>query len=216
MLGAAVASGAELRELAAAARTIVGATQGVYVEAADGTALLAQAADKPVHPASVSKVPTTLALLRKFGPEHRFITTFGASGAIHDGTLDGDLLVESDGDPGFVDENALLVVERLNELGVQRVAGTLIARGTLTFDWQSDSDAVRLRAAMSGMASPAAWAVVREINAATANALPSASLTPPAIHFMNAAGVEKNGAAGKRWPNGRWSFTARSRCWRSR
>jgi len=54
--------------LATEARIILGDDQGVYVEAADGTALLAQAAAKPVHPASVSKVPTTLALLRKLGP----------------------------------------------------------------------------------------------------------------------------------------------------
>src|SRR3984885_4014024 len=140
MLAAAVAGAAEQGTLAGAARSIVGARQGVYVEADDGTVLVAQAADHPVHPASVSKVPTTLALLRKFGPEHRFVTSFEASGSLHEGTLDGDLVVASDGDPYFVDENALLVVERLNALGVQRVTGTLRARGSLTFDWQSDPD----------------------------------------------------------------------------
>src|ERR1700729_1656503 len=181
MLAAAVAGAAEQDTLAAAARSLVGGREGGYVEAADGTTLLAQAADQAVHPASVSKVPTTLALLRKFGPEHRFTTTFAASGAIHGGTLDGDLLVESDGDPYLVDENAVLVAERLNQMGVQRVAGTLIVRGALTFDWQLDPDALRLRAAMSGMAPPAAWAAVREIEAETTNAPITASLTPPAI-----------------------------------
>ena len=63
--------------------------QGVYIEAADGTVLLAQAASVPVHPASVSKVPTTLALLRKLGPDYRFVTTFAASGPVHDGTIRG-------------------------------------------------------------------------------------------------------------------------------
>ena len=48
-----------------AARRLLGADQGVYVEAADGTVLLAQSADRAVHPASVSKIPTTLALLRR-------------------------------------------------------------------------------------------------------------------------------------------------------
>jgi len=194
ILAATVAAGDELGSLAAAARSILGARQGAYVEAADGMTLLAQAADEPVHPASVSKVPTTLALLRKFGPEHRFLTTFAASGSIHGGTLDGDLLVESDGDPYFVDENALLVVERLNEMGVQRVAGTLIVRGALTFDWQGDPDASRLRAAMSGMAPAAAWGVVRQIEVATANAPVTASPTPPAVQFMNAAGAATTSA----------------------
>ena len=197
MLGATVASSAELRDLAATARLIVGAKQGVYVEAADGTALLAQAADKPVHPASVSKVPTTIALLRKFGSEHRFVTTFKANGPIHDGTLDGDLLVESDGDPYFVDENALLVVDRLNELGVQRVTGRLQSQGEFTFDWQLDPDAVRLRQAMSGMAPPAAWAAVRALIAARAHDAVTTSLTPPVIQFGNSAGVAKSGATGQ-------------------
>lgn len=195
MLGATVATGAELSGLGSAARSLLGATQGVYVEAGDGTVLLAQAADLPVHPASVSKVPTTLALLRKFGPEHRFVTSFEASGRLHDGTLDGDLVVASEGDPYFVDENALLVVERLNALGVQRVTGTLRARGSLTFDWQSDPDAGRLRQAMSGMAPAAAWAAVRELHDADAATSGSSSVTLPTIQFANRISDAAPGAA---------------------
>jgi serine-type D-Ala-D-Ala carboxypeptidase/endopeptidase (penicillin-binding protein 4) len=195
LLGATSVSGAELSGLTSAARSLLGATQGVYVEAEDGTVLLAQAADQPVHPASVSKVPTTLALLRKFGPEHRFVTTFEASGRVHDGTLDGDIVVASDGDPYFVDENALLVVERLNALGVRRVAGTLRARGSLTFDWQNDPGAEHLRQAMSGMAPAAAWAAVRELHEADAAPPASTPVTLPAIEFANAIGDVTPGTA---------------------
>jgi D-alanyl-D-alanine carboxypeptidase/D-alanyl-D-alanine-endopeptidase (penicillin-binding protein 4) len=178
---------AELPDLAATARSILGAGQGVYVEAGDGTVLLAQAAEHPVHPASVSKVPTTLALLRKLGAEHRFVTRFIADGPIHDGTLAGDLTVESGGDPYFVDENALLVVERLNALGVQRVAGSLRVRGAFTFDWKIDADAGRLRQAMSGMAPAAAWAAVRDIHAANAGAAIAYAPPPPSLVFGSAA-----------------------------
>ena len=91
----AVAQGATgtTAELSRAAREILGDNQGVYIESADGSVLLAQAAQIPVHPASVSKVPTTLALLRKLGPEHRFVTTFASGGRIVGGTLYGDLSV---------------------------------------------------------------------------------------------------------------------------
>jgi D-alanyl-D-alanine carboxypeptidase/D-alanyl-D-alanine-endopeptidase (penicillin-binding protein 4) len=115
-LAAALALGwvaAARADLAGDARTLVGAGQGVYVEAEDGTVLVAQAADVPVHPASVSKVPTTLALLRKLGASHRFETRFRAGGAFEGGVVDGDLVVEGDGDPYFVDENALLVANAL-------------------------------------------------------------------------------------------------------
>jgi D-alanyl-D-alanine carboxypeptidase/D-alanyl-D-alanine-endopeptidase (penicillin-binding protein 4) len=195
LLCATVAGGADLHGLASAARAIVGANQGVYVEAEDGTILIAQAADQPVHPASVSKVPTTLALLRKFGPEHRFVTTFEANGRLHDGTLDGDIVVASDGDPYFVDENALLVVERLNALGVRRVAGTLRARGPLTFDWQSDPDADRLRQSMSGKAPGAAWEAVRELHDSNATASDGAAATLPVLQFANASGDATPGGA---------------------
>ena len=96
------ASSADPLTLAAEAKLILGADQGVYIENAAGSSLLAQQAQKPVHPASVSKVPTTLALLRKLGPEYRFTTTFSAHGAPANGTLPGDLLVESNGPGGAV------------------------------------------------------------------------------------------------------------------
>ncbi|HEX4025640.1 MAG TPA: D-alanyl-D-alanine carboxypeptidase [Steroidobacteraceae bacterium] len=185
--------------LGMAARSILGASQGVYVEAADGTVLLAQAAARPVHPASVSKIPTTLALLRKFGPDHRFVTTFAASGRLLAGTLYGDLWVESGGDPALVDEDALLVAQRLNALGIRQVTGGLRLQGPLIFDWQSDPDGVRLRGVLSGSTPAAAWAVVRAldasgpgINASTAaeidaSAAPGAGApTPPAIEFAAA------------------------------
>jgi D-alanyl-D-alanine carboxypeptidase/D-alanyl-D-alanine-endopeptidase (penicillin-binding protein 4) len=174
LLASCCAVAREHDELGAAARAILGANQGVYVEAADGEILLAQAAQLPVHPASVSKVPTTLALLRRLGPDYRFTTTFAGAGAVHDGLLDGDLIVEGGGDPFFVDENALLVAARLNELGVHRVAGTLRVRGTLIFNWQGVAAEARLRTVMSGQGPPPAWETVRALLGASTGALPAA------------------------------------------
>lgn len=192
-----IPSSAQSQSFAAAARSILGADQGVYVEAADGTVLLAQAAATPVHPASVSKVPTTLALLRKLGPEHRFTTTFTAKGRIVDGTLYGDLLVASDGDPSLVDEDALLVAERLRESGINRVTGNLLVAGPLTFDWKTDSEGASLRRALSGQTPPAALAAVRASLAGTATtSATSGSLVPLAIRFgtgtATTAGVQKS------------------------
>jgi serine-type D-Ala-D-Ala carboxypeptidase/endopeptidase (penicillin-binding protein 4) len=183
LLAAPVAAGEELAGLAAAARSILGADQGVYIETTQGTVLVAQAADKPVHPASVSKVPTALALLRKLGPEHRFVTTFAGTGRIVDGTLYGDLSVTSDGDPALVDEDALLVAERLKQVGIQRVVGAIHPRGALTFDWQSDSDGSLLQQAMSGHTPPAAWAAVRALEGSGGTASDVDSSARPGITF---------------------------------
>jgi D-alanyl-D-alanine carboxypeptidase/D-alanyl-D-alanine-endopeptidase (penicillin-binding protein 4) len=180
LLSTSIAWGGAATDLAQAARSILGANQGVYVEAADGTVLLSQAAELPVHPASVSKIATTLALLHKFGIEHRFTTVFAATGGVNSGTLQGDLLVETEGDPYFVDENALLVAERLRQTGIERVAGTLRTRGALTFDWDIDQDGARLRKALSGGAPAAAWTAVQSVGDAAAGMAPM-----PAIQFEN-------------------------------
>ena len=187
---AGLASGGELRSLATDARSILGPDQGVYVEAADGKVLLAQAAARPVHPASVSKVPTTLALLRKLGPEYRFVTTFATNGQMVDGALLGDLLVDGGGDPSLVDEDALLVADHLLGLGIQRVVGDLRLRGTLTFDWQSDEDGARLRRALSGSISPGALATVRawELENPVESVPAPSSLQAQGVLFEPAAG----------------------------
>jgi len=137
-------------DLAADARKLVGEGQGVYVEAEDGTVLVAQAADRAVHPASVSKIPTTLALLRQLGAEHRFETRFAAGGRVEDGVLHGDLLVQGSGDPYFVDENAALVLLALRDAGLARVAGDVTVRGPFLFNWETQGAATRLERALAG------------------------------------------------------------------
>jgi serine-type D-Ala-D-Ala carboxypeptidase/endopeptidase (penicillin-binding protein 4) len=169
LVAGATSAAGSTSDLATEARSILGPDQGVYIETASGQVLLAQAASQAVHPASVSKIPTTLALLRKFGPEHRFVTSFKTSGRVVSGVLVGDLLVDCGGDPAFVDEDALLVADRLGEMGIKQVKGNLLLRGTLTFDWQSDQDGSRLQRALSGAISPLALEAVRAFEAADPN-----------------------------------------------
>ncbi len=173
--------------LAERARTLVGAGQGVYVEAEDGTVLVSQAASRAVHPASVSKIPTTLALLERFGPEHRFTTRFLAAGPVQDGAVSGDLVVEADGDPYFVDENAALVALALRELGVSRVDGGLVLRGPLIFDWSTEKVAPRLERALEGRVPQQAWEAVREVRAI-------GTTEPPKIRFGVEPAAEGQGA----------------------
>lgn len=174
-------------DLAADARKLVGEGQGVYVETQDGTVLVAQAADRAVHPASVSKIPTTLALLQKLGAEHRFETRFAAGGDVADGLLRGNLLVEGSGDPYFVDENAVLVLLALREAGLTRVAGDLVARGPLLFNWETQGAAARLERALAGSVSPAAWTAVKATAGVT-------GAHAPGLSFASAAQAKASGA----------------------
>jgi D-alanyl-D-alanine carboxypeptidase/D-alanyl-D-alanine-endopeptidase (penicillin-binding protein 4) len=97
-----------------------------------------------------------------------------------------------------VDEDALLVTDRLIELGIRQVAGNLRSRGSCTFDWQSDADGMRLRQALSGSISPAALAAVRafELENSAAGAPVPSSLKSQGIAFAPSAGtIVQAGAA---------------------
>lgn len=146
--------------LQSAAQSLVGADQGVYVVTANGEVLAAQMAERAVHPASVSKVPTTLALLARLGPTHRFTTKVLAGGPIVDGRLRGDLVLEGGHDAFLVTENAFLILGRLHTLGVRGVDGDLVVRGPLIFNWKPDPDGARIRNALTGREGEVAWHAV--------------------------------------------------------
>ena len=158
-LGAASAQVAELQHLAA---THFGADQGVFVQAEDGTVLVAQQETRPVHPASVTKVATTLALLERLGPNYRFETRFVSGLPPGSGSRGGDLLVESGGDPFFVFENAFLVLRKLHERGLHEVRGDVRVRGPLIFNWRADPAGHKLKRALQGLDGAEAWAALGE------------------------------------------------------
>jgi D-alanyl-D-alanine carboxypeptidase/D-alanyl-D-alanine-endopeptidase (penicillin-binding protein 4) len=147
-IAAATPQFAELQRLAA---THLGADQGVFVESENGTVLVAQQEARAVHPASVTKVATSLALLERLGPDHRFETRLLASGPVRGGSLEGDLVVEASGDPFLVFENALLILCKLEERGVLEVRGDLKVHGRLMFNWKPDPDGRRLKRALEGL-----------------------------------------------------------------
>lgn len=134
----------------ALAREVVGVGQGVYVVAEDGTVLASEAADRAVHPASVTKIATSLALLERLGPDHRFTTRLLATGPIEAGVLRGDLVVDAGNDPFLVDEGAALILRRLHALGLRSVTGGLVVRGSLVFDWERDPSGARFARALGG------------------------------------------------------------------
>lgn len=138
-----------------------------HAETDGGAALTSHAADRPVNPASVMKIATTLWALEMLGPEHRFVTRCRADpAAIEAGTLRGDLWVEGDGDPDFHPENAFLLAAELNRAGVERVRGALRVGERFWIGWENGSEerrddpaarrrlmASRLRSALD----PARW-----------------------------------------------------------
>ncbi len=115
-------------------------TQGVWMQA--GNTLLANYRGTiPLPAASVTKVATSLAALQTFGPEHRFVTTIGATGPIENGVLKGDLVVQGGEDPLFVWEEAIALGNTLNQMGIQKVTGNLIVASNFYMNFKTSPQA---------------------------------------------------------------------------
>ena len=112
-------------------------TQGIWLQS--GPLLLASnRGTTPVPAASLTKVATTIAALHHWGPDHRFETRLSATGPVQNGTLQGDLILQSDGDPIIEWEEAIALGNALNRSGVRNIAGNLVIVGNLTVSFEED------------------------------------------------------------------------------
>jgi D-alanyl-D-alanine carboxypeptidase/D-alanyl-D-alanine-endopeptidase (penicillin-binding protein 4) len=83
-------------------------------------------ADMPMNPASVMKLLTTYAALDLLGPAYVWRTPVWLDGPVLDGTLQGNLVIQGQGDPKLVLERMWLLLRRVQSLGVQRIAGNIV------------------------------------------------------------------------------------------
>ena len=112
--------------------------QGVWLQTDDE--LLANIGGTvPLPAASLTKLATTLAALRRLGVEHRFSTQFFPQGELQDGVLEGDLWVVGAMNPLFVWEDAIAIANQLTEAGLQQVNGDLIIVGDFFMNFEEDS-----------------------------------------------------------------------------
>lgn len=112
--------------------------QGIWLQS--GATLLADNQGTVVVPAaSLTKIATSLAALQTWGVNHQFETVITASGEIHDGVLQGDLVIQGGGDPLFVWEEAIALGNALNQIGITRVTGDLIVVGRFMANFEPDA-----------------------------------------------------------------------------
>ena len=89
-------------------------------------ARLASQAEQPVNPASLMKLLTTFAALDLLGPAWSWSTPVWLHGPVHDGVLDGDLVIKGNGDPKLVVERIWLLLKRVQQLGVREIRGDIV------------------------------------------------------------------------------------------
>ncbi|MBF2018515.1 MAG: D-alanyl-D-alanine carboxypeptidase [Rivularia sp. T60_A2020_040] len=109
--------------------------QGIWIQS--GPMLMANhEATKPLPAASLTKIATSLAVIKHWGLDHKFETLIGATGPIKNGVLEGNLVVNASGDPLFVWEEAITIANMLNKMGIKRVNGNLIVVGKFAMNFQ--------------------------------------------------------------------------------
>ena len=87
--------------------------------------LLAYRANAPVNPASVMKLVTTYAGIELLGPAYTWNTPVYVDGAIKDGVLQGNLIIQGRGDPKLVIERLWLLLRRVQGLGIKTITGDI-------------------------------------------------------------------------------------------
>lgn len=114
-----------------------------------GEEAFAWQADRPMQPASVMKLLTTAAALRKLGPAWRFSTellTDRDAKLTPEGVLEGNLYVRGGGDPTLVVEKLWRMVADLQLAGVKEIKGDVVFDDSYFSDistipgWDKDVD----------------------------------------------------------------------------
>ena len=110
------------------ARIPANATAFLVVDALDAKAAprLQHRSEAPMHAASVMKLLTTYAALDLLGPAFSWTTPVYVDGPVRDGTLNGNLYIQGQGDPQLVMERLWLLLRRVQSLGISRISGDIV------------------------------------------------------------------------------------------
>lgn len=101
-------------------------------DARTGALLEGGRAQEALPPASVAKALTALYALETLGPGHRFKTRLLAAGAVRNGILEGDLILQGGADPTLDTDQLGALVKQLKDTGVREVRGAFkVAHGML-------------------------------------------------------------------------------------
>lgn len=100
---------------------------GIIVQSMEkGDTIFESNADTLLIPASVNKIVTGYAALKRLKPTATFKTSVWVTGSQRDGTLLGDLYLKGGGDPSLVSERMWMLVNDLYRSGIRTVSGNLV------------------------------------------------------------------------------------------
>ena len=98
----------------------------VIHDATSGRSVVQWQEKRPVNPASLAKLLTTMAALDRLGPAFTWATPVWLTGPIKDGVLEGSVFIKGSGDPKLVLERVWLLLRRVQQLGVREIRGDIV------------------------------------------------------------------------------------------
>lgn len=107
-----------------------GSVSFVMVDPDTGKLIAGQNIDTPRSPASTVKVVTTFASLDMLGPTYTWHTRAAVRGALKNGVLDGDLILQGGGDPYMTLERWWSFANALRNRGLRTIRGDIVIDDT--------------------------------------------------------------------------------------
>lgn len=121
---------AAVTRVIAAQRLPPAAVSFVIIDPDSGRPVFSQNPDTPRSPASTIKVVTTFAALDLLGPAYTWHTRASIRGALDDGVLDGDLILQGGGDPYMTLERWWTFAHALRAKGLKAIHGDIVIDNT--------------------------------------------------------------------------------------
>ena len=121
---------APVAQVISAQRLPTSAVSFAILDPETGRVVLSQNPDTPRSPASTIKVVTTFAALEVLGPAYTWHTRASIRGAITQGVLDGDLILQGGGDPYMTLERWWSFAHALRTKGLKTIHGDIVVDNT--------------------------------------------------------------------------------------
>ena len=141
-----------------------GAAGVLVVSLSSGEVVCQSRAKDTFVPASLMKLLTSYAAMKKLGPSFRFTTKVLAVEAPVEGVISGDIWIKGSGDPFFVSEKALQLAQTIKESGIRQIRGSIFVDNSF-FD--PPSERICLDSDCAGAYNPVVSAAAIDYNTLT-------------------------------------------------
>ena len=98
----------------------------ILIDANSGKQLAADSENTAFIPASTMKLVTMLSALDHLGPDHRFETSLSVTGKLNDTVLEGDLVLQGNGDVELDLNDLMRMGLALRQLGIRQTSGRFL------------------------------------------------------------------------------------------